>query len=205
MTQKDSVGRSALIAIVTGALFAGFVMIAPRLVASTQSAPSEPSLAPMVAAAHMTRIVHDLPNDPATTSTTAPEAPATTEAPSHTTTTEAPRPRVGGVPDGTVMLAASIAPPGDGKEAEVIRDGDEVTWTIRVTATDDELWGIYVFLEGTGHVPCDTKHLEIGETATCVASDRVYDDEAQGEVWVDAWTADRWVTDTIFPEYTVAP
>jgi len=196
-TQKDGVGRSALIAIVTGTLFAGFVMIAPRLVASTQSTGDRPSLAPMVAAAHMTRIVHDSSQGPATTPTTAPES---------TPTTEAPRPRVvGGVEDGSVELTASPAPPRDGKGSEVIRDGDEVAWTITVTATNDELWGIYVFLEGAGHAPCDSKHLEAGESATCLVSDRVYTDDTGAEVWVDAWTADRWVTDTIFPQFTVAP
>ena len=213
MNQQDSVGRSALIAIATGALFAVFVLVIPRLVASTQTAQSEPSLAPMVAASHMTNIVHASsqtptttpPTTPTTSPTTIPASTPTTEAPSHTTTTEAPRPRVeSGVQDGTITMTASLTPPRDGKGGEVLRDGDEIVWTVTVSASE-ELWGIYVYLEGAGHVPCDTKHLEEGDTATCVITDVVHDYDEDAEIWVDAWTADRWVTDTIFPSFTVAP
>ena len=181
-------------------------MVAPRLVASTQSSGSESSLAPEVAAGHMTRIVHDSPPTPTTIAsetapTTVAPAPPTTAAPS---TTSAPR-VVEGVDDGSVVLAASFSPPGAGKEGEVIRDGDVISWTFTVTAQTEELWGVFVFLEGHGHVPCETKHLEVGESTTCEATERVYLDDTGAEVWVDAWTLDRMVTDTVHPIFTVAP
>lgn len=148
LAQRDSLGRNALIAIVTGTLVAGLVVLAPRVVGLAQAPATESVARPSSAARLIAMVEH--------AAMPTPESEPAVEDPGAVAADRAEE-----VP---VALVVSLTPPGPVVDDASAFDGE---WTINVTASTEEPWAIDVFVEGVGQVPCDTEQLVSGEGATC--------------------------------------
>ena len=198
MQLDDGLGRSILITLLAAALFGAFLLIAPRLTAST----TEPSTATTPAAVP-------------TTVSTAPLGVTPTTLPSATTI---PQPRIspngpeGWDPeamtrangyDGTVALAAEALPRG-GAAGDELHDREPVTWRLQVrNTTDGELWGVFAWVEGFGRALCDDHHLDPGAVTECRATNTAYAGTQQVVAWVNAWTEISQVKDKLLFELVV--
>lgn len=191
----DGIGRTIFIAALAGVMFATFLLVTPRLTASTgPSTGGAGDASTTTTGAVVTTTV-------APTTTTA-AVPSTTLAP--TTTTLPVLPANGD--DGTVTLGVYFEGEGDGKEFGVIEDGDRITWRLHVTNTSDgTLWGVYAYLELNGPARCEARILEPGDSTDCWVEGRAFEGTYQVEAWVNAWTLTRMVLDTVVVEMTVLP
>lgn len=194
----DGVGRTIFIAALAGIMFAGFLLVTPRLTASTADAtpgsgsPGETTTTSM-AATTTTEVV---------TSTSIPMTTTTTLPP---TTTTQPRTTADGY-DGTVVLGLYFEGEADGKEAGLIEHGDTIQWRLHVTnASEGTLWGVFAYLELHGPVPCDNRILEPGESTDCWIESRAVEGNHTAQAWVNAWTLTRMVKDMVFAEVIVLP
>ncbi|MFH1104693.1 MAG: hypothetical protein V1757_07095 [Actinomycetota bacterium] len=201
----DGAGRTLFIAGLAGSIFAAFLVITPKLTTSgvdtvgesiggVPAATVTPSVTTATAATTTTPL--------AVTTTTTP--PPTTTLPATTTTTMAGEPMTPGFGyDGTVRLSVTATGP-PGNEWPAIRDGDQISWTFHVTnTTDQELWGVFVWLELVGRAQCEAHHLwPMGDT-DCRVTSTAQAGEQTAEVWVDAWTTSRQVRDKVFFQYRV--
>ncbi|MEX1208746.1 MAG: hypothetical protein WEE36_09150 [Acidimicrobiia bacterium] len=193
----DGIGRTIFIAALAGVMFAAFLLVTPRLTASTG-----PTTGGDGDASTTTTSARVTTTTAAPTTTTA-AVPGTTLAP--TPTTVPPLSPEDGY-DGTVTLGIYFEGQGDGKEFGVIEDGDQVTWRLHVTNTSDgRLWGVYAYVELYGPARCDTRILEPGESTDCWVEGRAFEGTQQVEAWVNAWTLTRMVKDKVFVDMTVLP
>lgn len=196
-----SIGRTAFIAGLAAALFGLFLLVAPRLTASSE-------ITPTTAAATTTV--------PTTTGTTV-VAPTTTLAPVTTTTVAATTSTtlpVGWDPagmtpangyDGTVSIAAAATGPLGDKESVIITDGDTVTWQVHVVnTTDGRLWGVFAWVEGFGRAYCDDRRLEPFAETDCWATGRAYAGETTVVAWANAWTEETQVKAAVRYDLAVA-
>ena len=205
----DSVTRTVLIAVIAGALFAGFLALTPRLTAGTQTSATEGPAAVVTA-------IPELPELPAISIAdpviSVPEAsyldgfeeePVEEEWIDETPVTTT-MPASGPTPDGTLTLTVELLGPRDGKETVILEDEDMVDWHFRATnSSSEELWGVYVYLEGYGHVTCDDTYLAPGETTDCWAATKVWTGEQSADAWATAWTLEPQVADEISYDYYV--
>lgn len=106
--------------------------------------------------------------------------------------------------DGSLRL--TMGPPsvaGD-EPGAAPHDEDWVRWTFTVeNAGDEYLWGVYLYLEGYGHVGCGARRLDVGESTQCTAEAEVWQGSHRAEAWVTAWTTDRMVETSATREYVV--
>jgi hypothetical protein len=188
----DGAGRTLFVAALAAGIFAAFLVVTPKLTAAGNDAGTT---------APSTTVTTTTP-DAASTSTTA-AATTTTMAPPTTTSTAA---GPTGIPltaeegyDGTVRLTVYAEGPLGGAAWALVSDGDTVTWRLHVVnTTDQELWGVFAWLERGGRALCDDHHLVgFGET-DCHITTTAYDDDETFEAWVDAWTTERQVHDRVF-------
>jgi len=198
-----------VIALIAGGLFTAFVLITPRFAATGSATPRpepiEQSLpaAETQAAPTTTIPVTQAPADgapveavPAIPTTTLPQSTA----PGATIPTAPERDpiemtRPSGLHyDGTLALALELSADEASPDDDTFSRGDELTWRFRVSnVSDEELWGIFVFLELHGRASCDGSHLLPGETLDCWATTRAIDGTHVAEAWANAWTLDRQV------------
>lgn len=207
---SDSVGRTAMIAVIAGVLFAGFLALTPRLTAGSQQ-PSGPAVVTTTVPAVSENAVSDpVVAIPATAASSfdgwdqTPEpAAATVDADEDWTDDDTSNDRA--EDDGSLTLAVELRGPRDGKETVIISEGDTVEWFVRVTNTSGEkLWGTFVYLEGAGHVVCPGTRLEVGAHMDCTVHDNVWSGEQTAEIWATAWTTDRQVATALDYDYYVA-
>lgn len=195
----DNIGRTVMIAVIAGLLFAGFLAITPRLTASSKSpeaggpavvVTTVPTVEEAIAAPTVEvpveqsapRGAFDVYEPETVEETWDDEAPPADEPTDETW----PAPRI----DGTLDLRVEVLGPRDGKEVAILSDEDMAQWHFEVVNTGPEgLWGVYVYLEGHGPVDCDDTYLAPGATTECWASDMVWAGEQTAEAWATAWTA----------------
>ncbi|OFW66707.1 MAG: hypothetical protein A2Z12_08850 [Actinobacteria bacterium RBG_16_68_21] len=206
----SGVGRTVFIALLAGGIFGAFLLVTPKLAATRPSVPAA-------------SIVGDEAIE--SSATTIPAATTTTSAPTSTTSTTVTSPAVAapgaaGEPvvdewgpmtpeqgyDGTVQLSVYLEGPLGGKEFSVVSDLDTVLWRLHVTnTTDQELWGVFAWLERAGRAPCDNHHLLPHGETDCWITTIAYADDTAAVAWVDAWTTTRRVTDKVVFPYQVLP
>lgn len=201
---NDGAGRTAVIAGLAGLLFAGFLLLTPRLTASGSdttapvATPSRPSGLPTISEPIL---VATSPVDIQVTMTTPP-----TTVPEHDYPAPAGPYDQGLVADraydGTIRLRVEAQPAAnDGPLSE----GDQVTWRFTVdNMSDEQLWAVYVFLEFEGPATCDSLHLLPGGSTDCWITSTEYEGTWTAEAWATAWTLDRIVKDRIYYSYTVS-
>lgn len=203
--KSDSVGRTVTIAVIAGVLFAGFLALTPRLTAGSQ--PAEAG-GPVSVATPASEMAQSSISDPAASVPDSglfdgvDEEPIDKEwdEPVTTSTTIAAGPE----PDGTLTLAVELLGPRGDKEAVILEDEDTVEWHFRVENSGSEkLWGVYVYLEGYGHVRCDVTYLSPGDTAVCWARGSVWVGANTADAWATAWTTERQVAARLSYEYLV--
>ncbi len=205
-SMPDSVTRTVLIAVIAGALFAGFLALAPRLTAGTQPSATE---GPATVVPTMIELPEIPISDPVISVPEAGYLDGFEEEPVEQqwideTPVVTTLPASGPTPDGTLTLTVELLGPRDGKETVILQDEDRVNWHFRAKNTSTEqLWGVYVYLEGHGHVWCDDTYLAPGETTDCWASDQVWTGEQTADAWATAWTLERQVADEISYGYYV--
>lgn len=191
----DGVGRTIFIAALAGIMFAGFLLVTPRLTASTGDAPPGPD-----SPVETTTTMATTTTTEAATSTTIPMTTTTTSPPTSTTLTPADG------YDGTVELGLYFEGEADGKEAGLIEHGDTIQWRLHVTnASEGTLWGVFAYLELHGPVPCDDRILEAGESTDCWIESKAVEGSHTAQAWVNAWTLTRMVKDMVFAEVVVLP
>jgi len=106
--------------------------------------------------------------------------------------------------DGSLTMTVELLGPLEGKEVVIIEDEDTVEWVFRVTNSGTEkLYGVYVFLEGAGHVWCDTTYLAPGTTTQCSTTDEVWYGDYTAFAWATAWTTEIQVATEISYDYSV--
>ncbi len=184
-------GRTLFIAALTGAIFAGFLLVSPKLSAvgtdagTTSTTPPAPT------------------TSTGPTSTTAPAAATstTTLASKATIPYEEPMtPRYGY--DGSVAL--SVVYTGTNDDPALLVDGDRVRWHFDVTnQTEERLWGVFVWLELVGRAECDGHRVDPGRTLHCSISATAVAGDHVAEAWVNAWTSTRQVKDRVFVPFHV--
>jgi hypothetical protein len=190
----DGIGRTIFIAALAGIMFAAFLLVTPRLTASTTADPPADSATTTSVAPTTTM---------ATTTTTRAE-PTTTTVVSRPTTPE-PRDPANGY-DGTVTLGLYFEGEASRKEFGVIEQGDTIEWRLHVTnASDGTLWGVYAYLELHGPAKCEAHILEPGESTDCWVESRAVEGKHEAQAWVNAWTLTRMVKDMVFADLTVLP
>jgi len=200
-----------MIAVIAGVIFAAFLALTPRLTASqtteadaaavvtttmpeaTQNAISEPVVAvPGIDA------LDGFDPDPVEDEVVPEEwidEPADEDVPS----ANAP------VIDGSLTMTVELLGPLEGKEVVIIEDEDSVEWVFRVTNSGTEkLYGVYVFLEGAGHVWCDATYLAPGTTTQCTTTDEVWYGDHTAFAWATAWTTEIQVATEISYDYSVS-
>jgi hypothetical protein len=205
----DSVGRTAMIAVIAGVLFAGFLALTPRLTAGTQEAAG-----PAVVATTVPAVSQSVVADPVVAIPTSAfdgwdrdvEAPeATVEVEEDWTDDEEDWTDERAEDDGSLTLAVELRGPRDGKETVIISEGDIVEWFVRVSNTSGEkLWGTFVYLEGAGHVICPSTRLEVDAHMDCTVHDNVWGGEQTADIWATAWTTDRQVATSVAYDYFIA-
>ena len=117
----DSVGRTAMIAVIAGVLFAGFLALTPRLTAGTQEAAG-----PAVVATTVPAVSQNVVSDPVVAIPASSfdgwdrdvEAPEATVEPEEDWTDDRAE------DDGSLELAVELRGPRDGKETVIISEGD---------------------------------------------------------------------------------
>jgi hypothetical protein len=200
----DGIGRTIVIAVIAGGLFAGFLALAPRLTASeTEAAPAtSTSTLPLLATSSLPGIsdpvvaVPDTAPDVQVTVTTAPAlaASSTTSAtaPAATSTTVVPP------SDGSIELTVDARNASDADSDGAFVEGDEIQWRFQVTNTsDEELWGAYVYLELHGPADCDVHNLLPGESTDCWIVTSAVEGTHTAKAWATAWTTERIVADDL--------
>jgi hypothetical protein len=200
---RYSLGRTIFTGILAAGLFGLILLVSPRLTYSQESdRSSTPSTTLTGAPVELTVTTTTLP----ATTTTVPAAATTTTTTGVTTTTvaaveewdPASQTPANGY-DGSVVLAGLVPNP------EFPSDLETVTWTLTVTnAHDGRLWGVYAYVEGFGHAPCDAHILDPGESTTCRVDGPVYTGTDQVVAWVDAWTLERQVSDKVLFELVIS-
>jgi len=204
--KPSSVGRTVMIALIAGVLFAGFLALTPRLTAGSQrtEAAGPPSVVTTAPDAGQVSI-----SDPGVSVSTTGVLDGIDEDSIEevlveritTTTTRTPGPE----PDGSLTLFAELRGPRGGKATVILEDGDTVEWYFRVeNSSGEELWGVYVYLEGLGHIWCDDTNLAPGAITECRATDSVWPGSNTAEAWATAWTTDHQVAAVITYEYFVS-
>ena len=204
--KPSSVGRTVVIALIAGVLFASFLALTPRLTAGSQrtAAAGSPSVVTTAPDAGRVSIW-----DPAVSVSTTGVLNGIGEDSIEeilvervtTTTTLPPGPE----PDGSLTLSAELRGPRGGKETVILEDGDTVEWYFRVeNSSGEELWGVYVYLEGLGHVWCDDTYLVPDGITECRATDSVWSGSNTAEAWATAWTTDHEVAAVTAYEYFVS-
>jgi hypothetical protein len=193
LAEQDSLGRNALIALVTGTLVASFVVLVPRLMGSIDSGEHDSAAASGTPAGRLIGIVeHASPQLPSPNGAAPdPTMPPPVEGGSDGDTVE------------SVEVVVSLTPPQPVEGDEPPPEGDLPTWTINVTTGRPV--EIDVFLEGVGPVPCGTGNHEVGEGATCTIEDRFQPTDQPAEVRGDAAAPDEGRTDAASPVIAVAP
>jgi hypothetical protein len=193
----DGVGRTIFIAALAGVMFAGFLLVTPRLTASTgDQTPGAVGGTTSTSTAAATTT---------TTAATTTTVAATTTTTSLTTSTTEPRLPVNGY-DGTVELGVYFEGEADGKEFGVIEHGDTITWRLHVVnESAEKLWGVYAYLELHGPAACDDRILAPGESTDCWIETRAVVGSHQAQAWVNAWTLTRIVKDMVFTDFVVLP
>ena len=137
----DSVGRTAMIAVIAGVLFAGFLALTPRLTAGTQEAAS-----PAVVTTTVPAVTQNGVSDPVVAIPVSAfdgwdqdvEAPETTVASDEDWGDEEDGTDDRAEDDGSLTLAIELRGPRDGKETVIISEGDIVEWFVRVSNTSGE-------------------------------------------------------------------
>lgn len=184
----DGLGRTIFIALLAGVMFAGFLLVTPRLTAASR----DPNPTP-------TTLVTSTTTVPTPTTTV---APVTTTTLAPTTTTEA-LPEEEGY-DGRLGLTVEIASEGQGKDE--IFAGDETRWRFQVeNLSGERLWGVFVYLELHGQAPCDQHILDAGESTDCWLTTRATEGIHLAEAWANAWTTEEMVKDKVFVDLVVLP
>ena len=198
-------------AIAAGLLFAVFLMILPRLGAGGEEGTVAADLAPGIAepASNPGSPVAPADTTAATLAPTSSTTPTTTSASccpngAELVPNEGASPFVIPAPpgeDADLDLAVSVEAGGEEKESPMMFDGDDLTWTLRVTNAGEEyLWGVYAHLEGHGRMTCDHRRLDTGETALCTATTTGVAGERVGWLWATAWTTTSIIgTDVTLP------
>lgn len=203
----DGLGRTAFIAGLAGSIFGAFLLVTPQLAANGTSTAGE-----SIGAVPATAVPETTTAVPPTTTTVAPtttSAPATAAPTTTTSVPGTPGTFVGEEPmipelgyDGSITITASVSGPLSGDGA--ISDGDEVTWQFHVVnATDDELWGVFVWLELEGRATCGEHHLLPNAATDCYITATAQAGDHIAEAWVNAWTTSRQVKDKVFYTYRV--
>jgi len=204
----DGAGRTLFVAGLAGSIFAAFLIVTPKLTATGADVVGE-SIGGMPATTSVTSVTTTTTAATTTTAvavttTTTPPPTTTLPATTTTTTTMTGEPMTPGSGyDGTVHLSVTATGP-PGSEWSAIRDGDQISWTFHVTnTTDQELWGVFVWLEFVGRAQCEAHHLwPMGDT-DCLVTSTAEAGEQTAEVWVNAWTTSRQVKDKVFFHYRV--
>lgn len=199
---SDGLGRTIIIAGVAGALFAGFLALAPRLTAGDTATASTTTLPAPAASTSLPGISDPVVAVPGTSGDIA--VTVTTEPPTTTTTTtvaataDADSPTTTSTPplDGLIELSVDARSASNAHPDGLIVEGDQIQWrfTLR-NVSDEELWGAYVFLELHGPAECEDHNLEPGEATDCWIATTAVEGTHTAEVWGTAWTLDRIVMD----------
>jgi hypothetical protein len=208
---SDSTGRTAMIAVIAGVVFAAFLALTPRLTASqttevdtaavvattipeaTQNVISEPVVAvPGIDAfdgfdpepVEEEVVPEEWIDEPVDEDVASPHKP---------------------VIDGSLTMTVELLGPLEGKEVAIIGDEDFVEWVFRVTNSGtEELYGVYVFLEGAGHVWCGATYLAPGTTTQCSITDEVWYGDHTAFSWATAWTTEIQVATEVSYDYSVS-
>lgn len=203
----DGVGRTLFIAVIAGGIFAVFLMLTPKMTTSV----GDVATAAVAGGDQATTTTDEVPPSTPTTLTvpTSTTLATTTTTVVATTTTE-PEPGEIWEPmtpefgyDGTVRLTLHFEG-AHGEALPIMTDFDTVVWRLHVTnTTDQELWGVFAWVERAGRAYCDDHHLYgFGET-DCWVSSTVYADDWVVDAWVNAWTTQRQVKDRVSLPLTV--
>jgi len=219
----ENLGRTVLIAVIAGVLFAGFLALTPRLTAGSQPEEVGPAAVPATAPADPVQEAPGLDgfdtSEDVVEETHEPE-PAPADCPpcececandeweedeewageerdddcwSDDTCNDSNGDHET-VFDDTLALAVEVFGEADGKESVILRDFDAARFQIRLDNTsDEELWGVFAYLEGYGPISCMESHLDPGEHTACTVTDTVYSGTHTGEVWANAWTTQHQV------------
>lgn len=188
----DGLGRTIFIALLAGVMFAGFLLVTPRLTAASRDADPTPTT---------------LDTSTTTAATPTTTAPVTTT--TVTTTTLPPTTTTAALPeeegyDGRLALTIETASEGHGKNE--IFDGDEVRWRFQIeNLAGETLWGVFVYLELHGQAPCDQHILAAGESTECWLTTRATEGVHMVEAWANAWTTEEMVKDKVFLDLVVLP
>jgi len=190
----NGLGRTIFIAALAGVMFAGFLLVTPRLTASSRD--GEPATTTTV--------------PPTTTSTTLAPVTTTTTRPAVTTTTTLPVDPEAVTPengyDGTVTLGVYFEGDGGGKEYAELHDGGTIKWRLHVVnSSDEKLWGVFAYLELNGPAACEDHILDPGESTDCWVTGPAADGAYVAEAWVNAWTLTAMVKDKVFVDFVVLP
>jgi hypothetical protein len=207
---SDSTGRTAMIAVIAGVVFAAFLALTPRLTASqtaepdvaaivttTVPTPTQREISEPVVAVSGLDAFDGFDADPVEEEVV-PEEWA--DEPADEGESDKPAPII----DGSLTMTVELLGPREGKEVVIIEDGDTVQWSLRVTNTGTEkLYGVYAFLEGAGHAPCDTTRLTPGSTTQCGVTGEVWYGEHTAFAWATAWTTEIQVATEISYDFSV--
>ncbi len=208
-SEGDGVGRTVLIAVAAAVVFAGFIVLAPRLTATSSEEGAAAAAGPAVAG--------DLPNigDTAPGSSEAPldieveitqpevlpPGTATSSQPPTTSlSAAAPQPPTPGM----VALEVDAKGPREAVGTAIAIEGDEIEWRFHVeNVSETELWGIYVYLELHGPTWCEHRNLRPGEATDCWIATNAVEGDHTAAAWVTAWTLDHIVADQLEYSFTV--
>jgi hypothetical protein len=213
---NDSLGRTVMIAVIAGVLFAGFLALTPRLTAGSQTedqigpaAVDAPGMAetavsdPIVAIPGVAFDGFDGGNS--YVEQEADDGTDWSEDESSGDDEWADEDDSETVFDGSLGLTVEVFGPSDGKESVILNDYDIARFQITVdNESSEELWGLFVYLEGYGEVECGTSHLTAGDRVDCVAYDVVYSGTDTAEVWANAWTSEHQVGVEVAHDFYVA-
>jgi hypothetical protein len=185
-----------------GAIIALVAVVAPRLASSRGSQPTPTTVASAPADSSTTALTIRLPST--TEAPTAASSPTTTSPPTENAT--APTTTEPLVQDGGAVSLTLVGLEPNGVVNASIVDGDSLVWHFRVTNSGEQyLWGVYVYLELRGWVPCDDHRLEIGASTDCWVQSIAWAGQDNAEAWVTAWTETHRVEDIMSYDYAVLP
>lgn len=192
---SDGLGRTIVIATIAGSLFAGFLALAPRLPASEAQPGGAMTATTMPVRAALPGISDPavaVPGEPIDVQGTVITGAPTSTVPTDPTavTTIPPDPGF----DGSIELTVEASNADDSNDTGILVEGDEIQWRFRLTnASDEELWGAFVYLELHGPTRCEAHNLQPGEYTDCWIATRAVEGTHVAEAWATAWTTDRIV------------
>lgn len=209
---RSGAGHTAVIATVAGLVFAGFIVLTPRLTTSNSDSPGVtvaesastsgvglPEISDAAAAGPAVPLDIDVeiiqPE---------PEPEPQTETSSLPPTTPPSTMPIDPAAAGFVSMSVDAKGPRDAFATAIAVEGDEIEWRFHVeNVSADEVWGVYVFLELHGPTRCEKRNLKPGEATDCWIATNAVEGTHTASAWVTAWTLDHIVADQLGYTFTV--